>query len=131
MKPQTAFLKMLGILLGTLLLAGGSVIGIGVLVAANPPEPLRELREYIYHRSLTDEESAGILRQELLAIEGVSEVEITPTTSEETLVLVETVDPEPGPALEERVEEVCEDGMRLWTGFEPHQLTCTVAGGSG
>ena len=122
---------MLGILRGTMLLAGGSVIGIGVLAAKNPPAPLRELREFIYHRSLTDEESAGILRRELLAIEGVGKVEITQATRDESLVPVKAPDPEPGRALEGRVEEVFRKGTRLWTGFGPHQLTCTVAGGSG
>ena len=130
MKPQTALLKLMGVLFGVFLLCGGLLIGAGALFAHQHSETLHEVRKTIHMRSLGTEEKLEVITGRIEQLDGVDTAQVTESQWDTTKIRVTSSSPVPGDDLKRQISDICDSATRFWPGFlDPHHVDCIVAGG--
>lgn len=128
MAKRRALWVLCAVVAGLSLLAGGIIVGIAALLVKNPPALFLAVGDYIYVKTLTDEERELIIVDRLAAIDTVRTVKILehdPYWRMELEVRVENPDPKSDEYW--AVRDVCNKASSLWNTFlDPMEVDCAV-----
>lgn len=116
MEQQTALLKLIGVLVGVIVVCTGLPIGAMALFMNQHSATLHEIRETIHMRALTDEEKLEVLTGLIEDLDGVDTARVTESQLNMTKIRVTSSNPVPGDELEQQIGDICDAATRFGPG---------------
>jgi hypothetical protein len=125
MSKGIAFWKIVGVLFGAVVIGAGTLVGIGALIAQDPPEPIRSIGHFIYVKSLSEEDKVRLITDDLRKIDSVESIDVNSTDDSDLRIKI-SVRESQDDSTDGSIRGVCNEGRYLWQNFSPHDVTCTI-----